>query len=263
MKELRRLLKSFYDMKPKMAIILGSGLGEFADTLDKKVKIAAAEIPGYPKSTVEGHQGFLVGGYYNHIPILAVQGRTHYYEGYSAAETAFIVDILNVLEIKLLLVTNAAGAVNERFHPGDLMLITDQINMMFANPLTAKISNGRGQIDYYATSYFNKIEKIAIDSNIMLKRGVLCASSGPSYETAAEVKMIRSFGGDAVSMSTIPEVIMANRHEIETIGISCITNYATGVSKNRLSHQEVTATANRVRTEFTNLVRGIIENLVF
>jgi purine-nucleoside phosphorylase len=255
-----QIIKSYTDIKPKAALILGSGLGPFADTLDNNVKIPTTKIPGYPKSTVEGHQGFLVFGYYENVPVLAVQGRTHYYEGYSADQVTFIVDILQALGIKMLMVTNAAGTVNERFHPGDLMLITDQINLMFANPLIGK-RTGRGSVDFYTQSYFEKIELIALNQNIALKRGVLCASSGPTYETAAEIKMIRKFGGDAASMSTVPEVIAANNYGMDVIGISCITNYATGIGKDKLTHEEVTITANKVQKSFTDLVRGVIKNI--
>jgi purine-nucleoside phosphorylase len=159
------------------------------------------------------------------------------------------------------MVTNAAGTVNERFHPGDLMLITDQINLMFANPLIGK-RTGRGSVDFYTQSYFEKIELIALNQNIALKRGVLCASSGPTYETAAEIKMIRKFGGDAASMSTVPEVIAANNYGMDVIGISCITNYATGIGKDKLTHEEVTITANKVQKSFTDLVRGVIKNIL-
>ena len=261
MKNAIQIIKSYTDIKPKAALILGSGLGPFADTLDNKVKIPTTKIPGYPKSTVEGHQGFLVFGYYEDVPVLAVQGRTHYYEGYSADQVTFIVDILHALDVKMLMVTNAAGTVNERFRPGDLMLITDQINLMFANPLIGKKTTGRKAVDYYTPSYFEKIETIAMKQHIALKRGVLCASSGPTYETAAEVKMIRKFGGDAASMSTVPEVIAANNYGMDVIGISCITNYATGIGKDKLTHEEVTITANKVQKSFTDLVRGIIKNI--
>ncbi len=261
MKDVIDKIRSYTQIKPKVALILGSGLGSFADTLEKNVKIATTDIIGYPESTVEGHRGFLVFGYYQNVPILAVQGRTHYYEGYSAAQVTFIIDIINALDIKTLMVTNAAGSVNERFRPGDLMLITDQINLMFTNPLRSKSINDGKPLDYYTSFYFDKIETIALNQHIALKRGVLCASSGPTYETAAEIKMIRKFGGDAASMSTVPEVIAANNYGMNVIGISCITNYATGISKDKLSHEEVTLTANKVQRSFTDLVRAIITNI--
>ena len=256
-----QIIESYANIKPKAAIILGSGLGPFADTLEKKIKIPTTEIPGYPKSTVEGHQGFLVFGYYNNIPLLAIQGRTHYYEGYSIDQVTFIINILNDLNIKLLLVTNAAGTVNERFQPGDLMLITDQINFMFANPLIGKQYISKKRSAYYTESYFEQIEEIAMDNQIALKRGVLCASTGPTYETSAEIKMLRRFGGDAASMSTVPEVIAANNYGFDVIGISCITNYATGIGKHKLSHKEVTETATKVQEKFTDLVREIISKI--
>jgi purine-nucleoside phosphorylase len=250
------------DFKPRLAIILGSGLGSFADMLDSKLKIAAENIPHYPVSTVEGHQGFLVFGSWKNIPLLAVQGRTHYYEGYSIEKITYIVRIIAALGIKTLIVTNAGGAVNPKFIPGDLMLITDHINNMFRNPLHGPLKYGGARFpdmsEPYAAKYFDIIESVAKENEIILKRGVLCVSTGPTYETAAEIKMIATAGGDAASMSTVPEVIVARQAGIEVIGISCITNLATGISDTPLSHQEVTKTANLVQKKFLKLISGII-----
>ena len=258
-------IRTFTKLQPRAGIILGSGLGAFADTLENKVKIPTAGIPHYPKSTVEGHEGFLVFGEHKGTPLLAVQGRTHYYEGYPIAEVTFVVRIMQALKIKMLMVTNAAGGINPRFKPGDLMLITDQVNFLFNNPLIGKNEYGGLRFpdmsDAYASAYFNQIETLALKRNIPLRRGVLWVSSGPSYETASEVKMIRKFGGDAASMSTVPEVIVANQARMDVIGISCITNYATGVSAQPLSHEEVTETAELVKDKFLSLVTGIIEEI--
>jgi purine-nucleoside phosphorylase len=258
-------IKAKCNIQPKAAIILGSGLGEFADTLEKKIKIPTSEVPHYPKSTVEGHSGFLVFGYYKGVSILAVQGRTHFYEGYSQQEVTFVVRIMQALNIKDLLVTNAAGGVNGCFKPGDLMLITDQVNFHFSSPLVGKETYDGARFpdmsDAYSKKYFEKIEKIAIEKNIALKSGVLWASSGPAYETAAEVKMIKKFGGDAASMSTVPEVIAAVHAGMDVIGISCITNFATGISAEKLTHNEVTETAQLVKEKFLQLVSGIIDEV--
>jgi len=263
--EALQFLNTFHLPKPRSAIILGSGLGDFADTLDNKIKIPTNQIPNYPESTVEGHQGFLVFGYHKNVPVLAVQGRTHYYEGYPIQKVTFIVRIMQAIGIKILLVTNAAGGVNPRFNPGDLMLITDQVNFLFNNPLIGPNDYGEPRFpdmsNAYHAGYFDFIEQIALNRNIALKRGVLWVSTGPSYETGAEVKLIQKMGGDAASMSTVPEVIVAAQSGIKVMGISCITNYATGISSEKLSHEDVTQTANQVKEKFLHLVSGIIEEI--
>ena len=257
------VIRTYTDLSPKAGIILGSGLGAFADTLDNKVKIPTEKIPFYPKSTVEGHQGFLVFGTHKGVPLLAVQGRTHYYEGYPIQDVTFVVRIMQALDIAVLMVTNAAGGINPRFVPGDLMLITDQVNFLFNNPLMGKQEYEGPRFpdmsDAYSREFFEPIETIALERNVALRRGVLWVSSGPSYETAAEVKMIQKFGGDAASMSTVPEVTVAKQAGMKVVGISCITNYATGISSDKLSHAEVTETAELVKEKFLALVSGIIE----
>ena len=263
--EALQFINKFNPPKPKAAIILGSGLGDFADTLDNAVKIPTNQIPNYPASTVEGHKGYLVFGYHKNVPLIAVQGRTHYYEGYSIQKVTFVIRIMQAIGIKMLLVTNAAGAVNPRLNPGDLMLITDQINFLFNNPLIGA-NNYSGprfpdMSNAYDKKYFNFVEQIALKKNIALKRGVLWVSSGPSYETAAEVKMIQKMGGDAASMSTVPEVITAIQAGIKVLGISCLTNYATGISSEKLTHEDVTRTANQVKEKFLDLVSGFIEEI--
>ena len=253
------------DLVPKAGIILGSGLGAFADTLDNKVKISTAGIPHYPQSTVEGHKGNLVFGTHKKVPLLAVQGRTHYYEGYPIQDVTFVVRIMQALGIKAIMITNAAGGINSRFKPGDLMLITDQVNFLFNSPLmgTPEYAGPRfpDMSDAYSQEFFDQIDEVALNRNIALRRGVLWVSSGPSYESGAEVRMIQKFGGDAASMSTAPEVIVANQIGMKTIGVSCITNFATGISEKKLSHEEVTETAELVKEKFLALVSGIIEEI--
>ena len=252
-------------INPQIAIILGSGLGSFADNLENKIKLSATRIPHYPKSTVEGHQGFLAFGEWKGVPLLAVQGRTHYYEGYSMEKVTYVVRIMAALGVKILIVTNAAGGVNPDFMPGDLMIITDQINNMFQNPLRGPLRYGGHRFpdmsNPYSAKYFNLIEDIARDNQIILKRGVLYVSSGPYFETAAEVRMIAKLGGDAASMSTVPEVIVANQENLKVIGISCITNHATGISKFPLNHKEVIETTKLVQKKFLLLLSGIIRRL--
>ncbi len=251
------------NISPKAAIILGSGLGPFADQLQNKIIIPTNQIPGYPASTVEGHHGNLVFGTHNGNAVLAVQGRTHYYEGYPIRDVSFVVRIIKALGVRLLIVTNAAGGINPRFKPGDLMLITDHVNFLFANPLRGSNEDQEPRFpdmsDAYSQKYFDQIEAIGLARGIQLKRGVLWASGGPTYETAAEVKMIQRFGGDAASMSTVPEVITAVQAGLQVIGISCITNMATGISAKKLSHEDVTKTAELVKDKFMKLVKGIID----
>ena len=253
------------DMQPKIAIVLGSGLGPFADTLENSTVIPTEAIPHYPRSTVEGHAGALVFGMHKGVPVMAVKGRTHFYEGYPVEQTTFVVRIMQQLKIPLVLVTNASGSTNLRMPPGSLMLITDQVNFLFQNPLRGPLEFGEPRFpdmsNVYTREYFDLVDQIALGKGIALKRGVLWVSSGPSYETAAEIKMIRRFGGDAVSMSTVPEVIAGAHAGMKVIGISCITNYATGILSRKLTHNEVTETANRVNKQFTSLVSGIIESV--
>ena len=248
-----------------IAIILGSGLGSFADDLAEPVIIPARQIQHYPVSTVAGHDGKLESGSWSGEPILAVKGRTHYYEGYEIGQVTFIVRILAALGVKLLIVTNAAGGVNRRFKPGDLMLITDHINQMFANPLIGPLDFGGPRFpdmsDPYAQKYRKVAEEVALARMIPLQSGTLYVSTGPSYETRSEIRMIEKAGGDAVSMSTVPEVIAANHAGLNVLGISCITNMATGISTSPLSHDEVTRTADQVRKKFMSLITGIIEQL--
>jgi purine-nucleoside phosphorylase len=251
--------------RPVIAIILGSGLGTFAELLEGTDKIETKSIPYYPASTVEGHAGFLVFGSHNGTPVLAVQGRTHFYEGYHIEEVTYVVRILYALGVRLLIVTNAAGAVNKTFRPGDLMLIIDHINYMFRNPLRGPLKFGGERFpdmsDSYDREYFPVVDEVALENGIAIKHGVLFAETGPSYETAAEIKMITAFGADAVSMSTVPEVIVAKQAGLKVIGISCITNMATGISIKPLNHQEVTQIAMQVREKFLNLLSGIINRI--
>jgi purine-nucleoside phosphorylase len=264
-KEAVSFIRRHTEMQPRMAIILGSGLGPFADTLENSTVIPTETIPHYPRSTVEGHAGALVFGLHKGIPVLAVKGRTHFYEGYPIEQTTFVVRIMQELNIPLLLVTNASGSTNLRVPPGSLMLITDQVNFLFQNPLRGPLEFGEPRFpdmsNVYTREFFDLVDQIALDRGVALKHGVLWVSTGPSYETAAEIRMIRRFGGDAVSMSTVPEVIAAAHAGMKVIGISCITNYATGILPRKLTHDEVTETANRVNKQFTSLVSGIIESV--
>lgn len=252
------------DLTPEIGIILGSGLGTFADRLQEKISIPTSNIPHYPLSTVEGHEGTLIFGYIEKIPVLAVKGRTHFYEGHSIDKVAYVVRLLARIGIKLLIVTNAAGGVNPYFRPGDLMIISDHINFMFKNPLRGpqlpSETRWTDMGDAYDSEYSEMIERVGLELKIPLKKGVLFVSTGPTYETAAEVRMALRLGADAVSMSTIPEVLVARANYIKVVGISCITNFATGLSPFKLSHQEVTDIARAVESKFQRLLlQAILE----
>lgn len=270
---------------PKLAIILGSGLGTFAEAVRQEEVIATREIPHYPVSTVAGHAGRWIFGEAAGRKILALAGRVHAYEGYPAALVAFPVHLLAEIGVSRLIVTNAAGGINPHFAPGDLMLITDHIDLMFANPLRGQqkrksglpvgqtaegrrsapgwqaMAAGRGWPDMsqpYDRGFQDIALQVARDLQIPLRRGVLVASKGPSYESAAEVEMFRRLGGDAATMSTVPEVIAAVSRGVQVLGISCITNPATGLSTRKLDHAEVTETANRISERFAALMKEIV-----
>lgn len=254
------------EQTPEVALILGSGLGDLADTMPDKVSIPYGEIPHFPTSSVEGHAGNLVLGTFSGKPVVFMQGRVHYYEGWSAEDVTFGVRVLGKLGIGKLLITNAAGGINRDFKAGDLMLITDHINLMGFNPLRGENDERFGprfpdMSAAYHPDMQEKIIRAAREMNIPLKAGVYAAMAGPSYESPAEIRMIATIGGDAVGMSTVPEAIVANHMGIEVGGISCISNLAAGISDRKLSHAEVKTTANMVRETFASLVQKTVELL--
>lgn len=251
------------DFKPEIGIILGSGLGDFADSFDSVV-IPYNDIPGFEKSNVQGHKGQLVFAEVNGKNVVMMQGRYHFYEGYSMQTVTYPVKVMKKLGVKTLIITNAAGAVTPEYTPGDLMLITDHINFMGTNPLIGKNDETLGtrfpdMSEVYSKDLINKAEVIAKNLNINYQKGVYAATTGPSYETPAEIKMFRLLGANAVGMSTAPEAIVANYCGLKILGISCLTNYAAGVSENPLNHQEVIDTANRVKESFKNLLLEILK----
>ena len=244
---------------PEIALILGSGLGALADDLEDRIVISYDDVPHFPTSSVEGHAGNLVFGKLGGKPVVVMQGRSHYYEGWTGTEITFPVRVFKSLGIDRLLVTNSAGGINPDFKAGDLMLITDHINLMGFNPLRGENEDRFGprfpdMSEAYNLEMRNTIIKAARELNLPLKAGVYGAVSGPSYETPAEVRMIGIVGGDAVGMSTVPEVIIANHMGMKVGGISCISNLAAGISPQKLSHEEVKETANLVRLSFGQLV---------
>lgn len=250
---------------PEIGIILGSGLGEFADEYCDYA-IPYSDIPKYIKSTVKGHKGQLVFAEIFGKKVVMMQGRNHFYEGHSMAEITYPVKVMKQLGVKTLILTNAAGAVNECFRPSDLMIITDHINLMGANPLVGPNDEESGErFPDMSEVYKKKLVKLAQDCaekiHLEVQQGVYLANSGPSYETPAEIHMARVMGADAVGMSTVPEAIVANYCGIDVIGISCISNAASGVTGASLSHEEVIDTTNKVKSKFKNLITEIIKAL--
>ena len=242
-----------------IAIILGSGLGGFADVLEAPVAIETTHIPHYPKSTVSGHKGRWVLGKIDRTQVLMLQGRVHHYEGYPMQQVVYPVHLLAQLGIKKLIVTNAAGGINLNFRPGDLMMITDHVNLMGDNPLIGPHIPRFGprfpdMSEPYHPPFIEIMEKAGLDLKIKLQKGVLFALKGPSYETAAEIRMLRQLGADAITMSTVPEVISAVQRGMKVAGLSCITNFATGLSGHKLDHKEVTEVAGRIQNNFIRLM---------
>jgi len=259
-------IRLYSQQQPVLGLILGSGLGSYADAFQNRTVIPFSNLPHFPSSTVLGHSGNLVLGDAEGVPAVALQGRVHLYEGYSAAEVAFPARVLGALGIRQLIVTNAAGGINTAFSPGDLMLITDHINLMGVNPLTGPNIEQMGprfpdMSDAYDIAMRSVALEIAREKGIALREGVYIGLRGPSFETPAEIRMCRTLGADAVGMSTVPEVITANHMGIRVLGISCITNMAAGILPQKLTHEEVMDTTERVRENFQSLLQGIIPRL--
>ena len=247
-KESADYIRSKADMKLDVAIILGSGLGNMVDIMENKRIIPYKEVPNFPRSSVAGHAGNLVLGTIGQTGIMALQGRFHYYEGFTMKETAYPVYVMKLLGIENLIVTNACGGINPAFAPGDLMIIDDFINAVSTNPLRGENDERFGprfpdMSEPYSTVLREKAEKIANELGIEVKHGVYTMFQGPYYETAAEIRMLKAVGSDAVGMSTVPETIAANYVGIKTLGIACITNMATGLRTGKHSHGEVVAMA--------------------
>ncbi|SDC44185.1 purine-nucleoside phosphorylase [Melghirimyces thermohalophilus] len=251
---------------PKIGLVLGSGLGVLAEEIANPVTIPYGEIPHFPVSTVQGHAGQLVIGDLESQPVVAMQGRFHFYEGYSMKEVTFPVRVMKALGVETLLVTNAAGGINTHFKAGDLMLIRDHLNLMFTNPLIGPNYQEWGErfpdmSEAYNPVYRRLANRVAEALDIPLKEGVYAGMTGPSYETPAEIRMLRRMGADAVGMSTVPEVLVARHAGIRVLGISCISNMAAGILPQPLSHDEVVETAERVKPRFIQLVKGIVGDI--
>lgn len=264
--EARHYLSERVSALPELGIILGSGLGAFADLVEEPVIIPYSEIPHFPVSTVEGHAGRLVFGKVLGRPIVVMQGRFHYYEGYNMQEVTFPVRVMQVLGVTGLIVTNAAGGVNTSFRPGDLILIKDHINMMGENPLRGANLSSLGPrfpdlSEAYDLEWRQKALHVAREMGIYPQEGVYLANSGPSYETPAEIRYARTIGADMVGMSTVPEVVAANHAGMRVLGISAITNMAAGILPQKLSHAEVMETAERIEKQFVRFVQSLVRVL--
>lgn len=253
------------NFEPEIGIVLGSGLGDLADKYCD-IAIPYSNIPHFAKSTVQGHKGQLVFADINGRKVVMMQGRNHFYEGHSMSDVTYPIKVMKKLGVKTLILTNAAGAVNKSFRPADLMVITDHINFMGTNPLIGRNDENFGvrfpdMSEVYSKNLIKIVDAAGRLLKLDLKHGVYMATTGPSYETPAEIKMARFMGADAIGMSTVPEAIVANYCGIEVIGISCISNYATGVSTKKLSHEEVIETTDKVKAKFKELILLLLKNI--
>ena len=253
------------NFEPEIGIVLGSGLGDLAYKYCD-IAIPYSNIPHFAKSTVQGHKGQLVFADINGRKVVMMQGRNHFYEGHSMSDVTYPIKVMKKLGVKTLILTNAAGAVNKSFRPADLMVITDHINFMGTNPLIGRNDENFGvrfpdMSEVYSKNLIKIVDAAGRLLKLDLKHGVYMATTGPSYETPAEIKMARFMGADAIGMSTVPEAIVANYCGIEVIGISCISNYATGVSTKKLSHEEVIETTDKVKAKFKELVLLLLKNI--
>ena len=252
--------------KADIGVILGSGLGEYAEALEDAVKLPYSEIPGFPRSTVAGHAGMWCCGTLYGKRVVMMQGRFHYYEGYGMKDVTLPVRVMQKIGVKTLVVTNAAGGVNLGYHPGELMVIGDIFSMTAQNPLIGPNLDAFGPRFPDMSCAFDKelralAHECANEQGFALREGVYAQMTGPTYETPAEIRMLRTLGADAVGMSTVPEVIVARHGGMRVLGISCITNMAAGILDQPLNHAEVTETANRVKGQFRNLLDRIIEKM--
>lgn len=259
-------IKERLTLLPKIAVVLGSGLGNIVDSLTESEIINYEDIPNFPRSTVAGHAGRMVAGNLNGVAVLIMQGRFHYFEGYTMKEVAYPVFVMKLLGIQKLILTNACGGINESFSPGTLMLIQDFINLMPSNPLIGINDERFGprfpdMTEPFHTELLEIARTTARKLSIPYGEGVYAGFPGPYYETAAEIRMIRNHGADAVGMSTVPETIAANYLGIKVLGIACITNMATGIQKVKHSHERVIETAKQASNDLSSLLSGIIEQL--
>ncbi|MFZ5943438.1 MAG: purine-nucleoside phosphorylase [Bacillota bacterium] len=266
MQEVINYIKKLISIQPEVGLILGSGLGVLADEIDEPTYIPYDTVPNFPVSTVQGHAGRLVIGKLSGMPVVVMQGRLHYYEGYSMDKVTFPIRVMQGMGIKKLIVTNAAGGINLNYMPGTIMLIKDHLNLMGTNPLIGEnLSQYGPRFPDMTYGYHPGLRELARTTakklEIPIEEGVYAAVTGPSYETPAEIRYLRIIGADCVGMSTAPEVIVANHGGMSVLGISCITNMAAGVTGEKLSHEEVIETADSVRDNLRKLLKEILKEM--
>lgn len=259
-------VKERVSFQPEIALVLGSGLGGFADKIEVKETLPYAEIPGFPVSTVAGHAGRFVFGYCDGVPVAVMQGRVHMYEGYTPQEAVLPIRLLHMLGAKVLFLTNAAGGIQPGMHAGEFMLITDQISSFVPSPLRGQNLDVLGvrfpdMSEVYSRRLNQIIRKIAVNAEIPLKEGVYIQTAGPAYESPAEIRMFRMLGADAVGMSTAIEAIAARHCGMEICGVSCISNLAAGISPHPLTHEEVKEAGDKAAPQFEQLVRQALTEI--
>ncbi len=262
-KESADFIRERIGQAPMLGVILGSGLGSLVDMMEEKTVIPYQEIPNFPQSSVAGHAGNLVIGRIGKVVVAAMQGRFHFYEGFAMKEVTYPIYVMKLLGIEALLVTNACGGINRSFVPGDLMLLTDYLNMLGTNPLIGENDERFGvrfpdMSEAYSLVLMQKAEETAKKLGIAYQKGVYAIFSGPCYETAAEIRAYERLGADAIGMSTVPETIVANYLGMKVLGIACITNMATGIAKEKHTHEEVVRIANESSARLCDWVKGII-----
>ncbi|MBI2092163.1 MAG: purine-nucleoside phosphorylase [Deltaproteobacteria bacterium] len=265
-KESVDFIKSKIKTPPSILVQLGSGLQNFVDELQVDINLSYSEIPHFPKSGVEGHAGRIIFGSWKGVSIAVMLGRAHYYEGFDVREVALPIHALHIVGCKTLIVTSATGGINAAFSPGDIMMITDHINLMGVNPLRGVGAvNPKNQFPDMTNAYSKTLQQIATEIakqlDLSLKSGVYIAVPGPSYETKAEIRAFRQWGADAVGMSTVPEVIVANYHKMQVLGFSCISNPAADIHPGSMSHAEVLKNMEALQPKLVKLVVGVIERI--
>lgn len=266
MKETENYIKERIQNIPKIAIILGSGLGSLALEMEDKVIIPYKDIPNFPISTVKGHKGELIFGKLENIPVIAMNGRFHYYEGYDLKMTTYPIRIFKLLGVETLILTNAAGGINETFKKGDLMIINDQLSFFAESVLRGPNMDEFGERFIDMSTTYNK-EYIELLKESMLevmhdyKEGIYAYMKGPTYETPAEIRALRTLGADAVGMSTVPEAVVAHHSSIKCVGISCITNMAAGMTNEKLNHDDVKETALKVEDNFKKVIKNFLKKI--
>jgi purine-nucleoside phosphorylase len=264
--EASQFIQSRISVKPKIGIVLGSGLGIYIDQIQNKTIISYDEIPHFKRTSVEGHSGALIVGEVRGVPVVAMQGRVHAYEGYAMEDIVLPVRALALLGIEILFLTNASGGINADFHPGDLVTISDHINLSGRNPLVGpNIPELGPRFPDMGNAYDRELRELlhAVGKNhhVELKSGVYCSVLGPTYETPAEIRMLRIVGADLVGMSTVPEVIAANHLGLKVAGVACVTNYAAGIKQEKLSHADVKKVAEKAMVGFATVLTETIGEL--